>query len=439
MPNFNRNSYDLSAILTEELQTLSDERETLVSNTHLLQGLIEQAHKLTRASLSAAPSAIETLRTQIISFESEMSMIMAELYATQEALEQQILRQKKMELHAITASQRIDNLVAKLPGHWEAETIEKIESEDSKSTTVSWRLTNVYIGGEHLTDIEFSTVMENSRVHLIIKRHQRAITGDKAASKGVTTYAQTENEIIIAPESGSPYDGLNAVISRLSTSDWSLVLALLGKLSAYVTAHTASTPALYRRIDFQDGIRRLKDSVNMWPTTFRFDTASVAECPPRAHYRGLSIKISNIEVGDLVWPKVSFILATVDEQSADFGSNPRLEFPKPPAKQGLESWYAETTDEQGTRLELRFAGIRNMDLQVWTRLSGNDQILIAGLISSMSRILSDCALNVFKTAENKAAWIRLAEAMRINFTGNIRLLSQNSNKVISKNEGHRGL
>jgi hypothetical protein len=435
MPNFSKNSYDLSAVLSEELQTLSDERETLVSNTHLLQGLIEQAHKLTRASLSAAPSAIETLRNQIILFESEMSMIMAELYATQEALEQRILRQQQLELHAVTASRRIENLVAQLPGHWEAETTETYESENADGTMVRWRLTNVYIGDEYLHEIEFSTALEKTLVRLNIQKYRRAVI----ASKKVTTNARNDEEIIIAPESGSSYDGLNALISRLSTSEWSLVLALVDKLGAYVTAPTASTPALYRRIDFQNGIRRLKESLNSWPTTFRFDTASVTECATRTHYRGLSIQISNVQVGNLVWPTISFILATVDDQGADFGSNPKLEFAKCPAKHGLESWYAETNDEQGARLELRFAGVQNMDLQVWATLSGNDQILIAGLISSMPRILSDCARSVFKTDENKAAWRNLAEAMRTNFTGNIKLLSKNSTKVISKNEGHRGL
>lgn len=84
-------------------------------------------------------------------------------------------------------------------------------------------------------------------------------------------------------------------------------------------------------------------------------------------------------------------IAAVDEQGES--NHPRLEFPEPIAGwTSLKSWYKESEDGYGPKLELRFeTGGGHLDINVWDRMHSDDQLIVAVLLESLYYQLS--ALN----------------------------------------------
>jgi len=104
---------------------------------------------------------------------------------------------------------------------------------------------------------------------------------------------------------------------------------------------------------------------------------------------------------------VEYRISTIDEHEDSFGQNPRLEFPRN-AQQYLENWFIETNDFRGPRLELRFSRPDAMDTNIWSSLAEKDQVLIAGLISSMPIQFADLSKTEIDTSAKWPAWTDLA-------------------------------
>src|SRR5690606_3325920 len=115
--------------------------------------------------------------------------------------------------------------------------------------------------------------------------------------------------------------------------------------------------------------------------------------------------------GDQEWTQLQYRLATVNEPGQPVGKNPRLEFPQC-AQYTLKSWFAETADDRGSRLELRFAQPDAMDTEVWERLATEDQNHIAGLLSTLPMQLDDLQQAQQATTQPWEAWRSMANTMR---------------------------
>src|SRR5690606_24276228 len=130
------------------------------------------------------------------------------------------------------------------------------------------------------------------------------------------------------------------------------------------------------------GLAEFAKTLHSWPALMRFKQIEFSPVTSIPNYAALSIELKGVSLGDENLDQLSYRLASVDTVAGQFGNDPRLEFPES-AREALTSWFAETSDDRGPRLELRFAKPNAFDMNVWNRLSARDQSLVAGLLSIM--------------------------------------------------------
>ena len=98
-----------------------------------------------------------------------------------------------------------------------------------------------------------------------------------------------------------------------------------------------------------------------------------------------------------------------------FGTDLKLEFPEEFGKIILENWFAESEDNYGSKLELRFAIPNAMDINVWDKLSQNDKNFIYNLVNLLpNRITQLSKINTNEKMFSRSFddWINLANTIK---------------------------
>jgi hypothetical protein len=70
-----------------------------------------------------------------------------------------------------------------------------------------------------------------------------------------------------------------------------------------------------------------------------------------------------------------------------FGKHPKLEFPEGAGQAPLPSWFADSYDDCGAKLELRLALPEAMDMEVWQKLGTADHKFLTALVMRLPAIL----------------------------------------------------
>jgi hypothetical protein len=319
-------------------------------------------------------------QSQVIErLQSESSTLLAELFKTQELLEEAHRKNEYVAAQTTRLSSRIDKLKTHLPNHWEVDVVALKRTKKGSVEILQWSLENVYLGDELIPSIQLETHLKQKEVGVVLKQQPSLSEGHWL----VSAHSSNGNQIRIFATNGAAGDKENAEISALGTTDWKKIKALIYQLAQFVKTES-DKDARFRKADtaaLHIGLLALHQKLSNWPWVFRFDQVKLKDTLQTSEYQRLSLSLINFSVGNYEWPKLEYSLATVDH-AGGFGQNPRLEFPEA-SKEVIKNWFAETSDGRGSRLELRFAMPNAFDWTVWRKLTGEDQLLITVLISSL--------------------------------------------------------
>lgn len=383
----------------QRIATLENEAKALVDRRDQLQQLADQLQqqldalgrenvKLTasrddQAKLAAEGQArVGHLQTQLAETESENDLILLQLHETQEELEQYLLQHQANQGEVVQLRTRLTKLLAQLPDYWDAESID-VTPQDAPagSKFLQWRLTNIDLGERLIPELIFKTTLTNGLAGIIIQRSEGSESPVPLLRwPGAFAAAQ---ELPCVPVRGHATEGNNAALTALGSSDWQLLQRLVRCLLALLSSPDEKRlPSQLDRESLCQGLTALQHSLVNWPTVLRYDTIELHNIQQFDTYRSLELRLTNLQLGQQQWPALDYRLATVDPEPGDFGQNPRLEFPAS-TRAALQSWFAESDDERGARLELRFARPDVLDTLVWNVLSAKDQLLIAGLLATL--------------------------------------------------------
>jgi len=348
------------------------------SDTELVN-YIQQAFADKNSALLLAERQIQEQTRALEEVRLEAATLLAELHRTQEKLEHICLTQSATGRYALLQQARIDKLKTLLSDHWEME-IQHINRKRKATTDIiCWTLKHVYIINDYIPELYIEIHLSNGVAGLLLKATSFE-SGTSTIKRGKLAVGDT---IRIFPDSKPINQGGNAEISSLGTSDWSITKEVVRCLASLVEKSTFSHPCLKKREleALRLGLGNLNQQLNNWPWTFRFDHIQLSDTLQTHEYQKLSLRIDNLSIGSYGWARLDYGVATVDH-GAEFGQNPRLEFPES-SKKVITNWYAETSDGRGPRLELRFAKPNALDRDVWSKLSDEDQLLITALVTSL--------------------------------------------------------
>lgn len=316
----------------------------------------------------------------------ENELLLNQLHYTQEDLELHITIEQERQIELKQLHTRIQKIFQHLPHYWEIEDIQAHVVDNTGQNTIQWNLKNVYLDNCLIPTLDFQTRLDKGIAGLVIQRSLNA----KSESDWLRWPSELSDaaELPCIPSAGGAYFGQNAILSGLSTSSWGRLQLLIKHLIAYLEGPvTLKLPAKVDKQELLKGLKGLLEVLAKWPMTFRFDDIHMIGNDRGLGYNALGIRLSNLSLGEHRWPIFDYRVATVDQNSASFGQNPRFEFHEA-SRSMLEHWYAESQDSRGSKLELRFAKPDALDINIWRALSEKDRLLIAGLVSSLPMQLS---------------------------------------------------
>lgn len=371
----------LEKAVAQETAAHSASREAFAQEKSSLQAKLNTLNQVQTQQRAAYASQLEES-------ESENDMLLLQLHQTQEELEQYLLQHQASQAEASQLRTRLSKLLARFPDYWDADSIDVTLLDASAGSQITqWTMTNLDLGDRLFSELSFKTTLSNGLAGIIIPRSE----GSESPAPllrwpGAFAAAQ---ELPCIPVRGHATQGNNAALTALGKSDWHLLQRLVRHLIALLSSPDEQRlPSQLDRESLRQGLVAMQHSLANWPTVLRYDAIEVRHTQQIDTYHSLELHLENLQLGQQQWPALDYRLATVDPDAVGFGQNPRLEFPAS-TREALQSWYAESDDERGARLELRFAQPDAMDTNVWNALAANDQLLIAGLLASLPLQLAE--------------------------------------------------
>lgn len=365
-------------LLSTEVDSLKAECRKLQSNNEQLDKSLEA--KVTSNGEAAAQHdqlAREKVKlaSELQNVRDESKQFLVQLQQAQEELEVQHQKQQTLEEQIKAAASRWQRMLERNPAYCDFDSIQIVTEPTKQSPKTVWKVVNLETAGRRFDRLEFFTVMAQGVAGIGLERKPNTATPllrwPVAAEKIGYVLALPVGDVEILK-------GQFSLISELSTSDWDL----LQSLSKVLLARPGNISDSLAK-----SLHKHRQLLERMPAALRFDTVKLLRQQTNPDYEHLWLRLTNLSFGNERWASFEFRLACAKADGRPFGQQPKLEFPVA-ARSVLHSWYEESDDDFGSKLELRFSLPNNVDTQVWSRLSKLDGQLIIALLSNLPNILT---------------------------------------------------
>ena len=343
----------------------------------------------------------------------EADLLLRQLHKVQEELEFYYLEYRAEKKRADTIESKWEKMLNKHPYYIDCDNIICQNSSDNQG--LFWSLENIEIFNRSIDFLQLETLLWQDKIIFRFVEKQ-----DKDLPLLVwnpnSKDNQNNNEFIVCPLI------VNDAIQQLATTDIILLKNLsvlfFQQLQNNKDGIIVSNPNINLFINM---LRQIPDFLdNVLPKTLRFDELYIKDYEELGEYENLTFHLTNISFANKLYKNFEFRLACANIQDNQFGTDPKLEFPEEFGKIILENWFAESEDNYGSKLELRFAIPNAMDINVWDKLSQNDKNFIANLVNLLPyRIgqlsktdMTDNLVEEKMFSRNYNDWINLANTIK---------------------------
>ncbi|MBH3345530.1 hypothetical protein I5O09_17455 [Pseudomonas parafulva] len=310
---------------------------------------------------------------QISELESEIDLLMAQLHEVQESYDEHLNESATLYKNLEITKGRINRLLEEHPDYWEAEQVLTEYSPHAQS--LLWQVSGTYLNNTRFEKLQFQTnITENGVVLILLK------VPDTKPLFSRWPYANDKEVTVSYPQNNSEQV---AALNSLGVSDWEVFKFLIGRIIGFLKSKSAPKEIKTNfKNKITNGLLKLQQEIENWPLLLRYDSVELIDTLHIGEYQAVGLSLENLQLGNFKVPSFSFRLATFNEAGKPFGAHPRLEFPES-CRYALPNWFPESLDERGARLELRFSKPNQMDTNVWSKFSSNEQIFMAALIANL--------------------------------------------------------
>jgi len=259
--------------------------------------------------------------------------------------------------------------------------------------------------------LSFSTIIEDAALGFSFSR-QQASTNGLVRWPGVLA---TSAELVLSPVGDATTGPIRAETwLSLATNDFDVLMALSLSLEQELTAGNIQAQFGQSLSDqIASGLETFKRFANEANSTFRYDLVRLKRATVNDDYEHLWLEFDNVRYNNVRAPHFECRVACSELIAKRFGSYPKLEFPRVEAQHLLSSWHAESQDDFGEKLELRFAPPKLFDGDVWGRLSIDDQGFVVSLLERLPTILRDLDLESAGLHRPWPQWQSVVEHMSL--------------------------
>ena len=325
----------------------------------------------------------------------ENELLLLQLKQAQEELDEYYEQKGEFEKLYLAYKARWDRLEKRLPNYLDFGSI-NIAHVDGVSDvpSITWQVKDFAQSGVALSEFSFVTVLQDGQPGIgLVKDGQpdpfvpKLLGNNKAhlatfLGLGTTDFKQLTAAVII--------------LDQLEAGQWA----------------SFAFPAQFDLSFWRPSIQTLLAQLKQLPALLRYDEVRLKRELLNPDYEHLWLEFRGLSLGALNWKKFEIRLGAALVQADGFSRYPKFEIPLIDGKtKPFDSWYAESQDDCGAKLELRFALDKNVfDVAVWTKLADADKALVLRVIYAMPDALK--RLEKQKTSIHRpwATWIDFATA-----------------------------
>lgn len=396
-----------------ELQTILENSQSLVKQANQAKEQTESRLNESNNALQNSRSELDELRSKLSNLETKQSEIIEEnellilqLQQVQEELEHYFLEYQELKRESETIQQRLDRVLADNPNYFSYHRIE-CEPDGGNDGKLHWTITGLFGAGRYWDTFELDTIVEKGIAGFVFKKDLQGASPLAAWPKPW----ENQQEIACIP-TGTLENAAqrSELLKALSTSDWRLVSLLPQILTKALNQKTKAAQHAF-------GLKQaLHNSHSIFAkhiqTKLRYDKSEVIKTVTNPDYENVTFRLINLSIGDRILPEFEFRLGCANVNRDRFGSDPKLEFPLLNGMPQFESWFAESEDDFGPKLEVRFSLPNAMDLDVWNKLKPTDQKLISNIAEFLPEFLNSVTTRLQGVIRPVGEWQRVARDLQ---------------------------
>lgn len=323
----------------------------------------------------------------------ENELLLLQLMQAQEELVEYCEQKGEFEKLYLAYKARWDRLEKRLPNYLDFGVIDIADVDGvSDVPAITWQVKDFAQAGMALSEFSFVTVLQDGH-------------------PGMGLVKDGQPHAFVPKLLGGNKDQL-ATFLALGTTDFKQLTAAVSILEQLEAGQWKGFefPAQFDLSFWRPSIKALTDQIKLLPVLLRYDEVRLKRELINPDYEHLWLEFRGISLGTAQWKKFEIRLGAALVQADGFSQYPKFEIPLIDGKtKPFESWYAESQDDSGAKLELRFALDKKVfDVSVWAKLADADKAFVLRLIYAMPGALR--RLDHQKTAIHRpwATWIDFA-------------------------------
>ena len=238
------------------------------------------------------------------------------------------------------------------------------------------------------------------------------VLGDKQAasrslSKNIVFPYQLSNPLLIAQN----YKLLGNIPWKRTLSGIALLEEILQKIWPKSQFPKDMDPSFWR-----SSLTQLLLDLKKLPKTITFEKVTLKRELRNIDYEHVWLEVHNLQFGnEYLIPKFEMRVGASLIQSPGFSRHPKFEFPLINGRvKPFETWYAESSDENGSKFELRFDLNKKVaDFNALSKLSRTDLIFLVNVILCVPQFIQSLDDSQVPVARTWTPWKELVEEANV--------------------------
>ena len=312
---------------------------------------------------------------RIQDLKNDNELLLLQIYQQQEESDELhfSLEEGKKQIKLLT--NKWNRLMLRQPNYVDYGGLEMLMTDSTVDVPyVAWRVSDSSSEGVIIPEFEFRTTLQVDGVGIALIQDGR-----------MDLNRQLIPSLIRKSESHAN------VFRKMGESQWRKTLAAISSLELLaknnwsgVTYAEGYDPGFWR-----SSLLALINDSKQLPLIFRYDKVKLKRELQNPDYEHLWLEFDHVGLGSYHQPKLEVRLGASLIKPGAFSRFPKIEFPLVDGKvKPFESWYPESQDDYGSKLEFRFSlESRSFDTAVWSSFSNLDRIVVSSIILGLGKAL----------------------------------------------------
>ncbi|PUE11073.1 hypothetical protein B9Z51_01735 [Limnohabitans sp. T6-5] len=407
-----------SDALRQEKSKLAAEKDDLANKLAKLQSM-PKMDEATQKALLDAKSQLETKTKELTTTQAERDklskqvkqasakyedshqeneLLLLQLMQAQEELVEYYEEKGRFEQLYEAYKNRWTRLEERHPNYVDFGSVELLAFDSvSEVPSITWRVKDYAQAGLVLPEFLFQTVLQQGQPGIGLVADEQALAKDDSAlvPKLISTSTvQVEKFLRLSTTDFRHLTAGASILAQLETTQWQGI----------------DVPAGFDPNFWRPSLKLLSTQLLALPAVLRYDAVKLKRELINPDYEHLWIELHGMTHGGRTWKKFETRLGAALVQDGGFSQFPKFEIPLIDGKhKPFDSWYAESQDDSGAKLELRFSIEKNIfDAAVFAKLSEADRLLLVRLIYAFPEVLKRLEAQHASIHRPWATWIDFA-------------------------------